>query len=668
MTASCLSTNRAKLQHWRRATYSSCLVPAGVYFPCSSARIRVRNWVGESSNVTSFTPRALSFWLLPLVACIIAALTPAVSAQQAPVCAASPEVQAALDQIPRNQPAGQSQYQFVLARRTALQNLMRQHPSDVFIQSAYIGTMQYYDSDTAKAVAEYKARHEQHPGDTEISYLYATTLLGRDTPQAIRLFDEVLEKQPSFNLPHLDFVTIYTSPNFLDKPKAITHEKSFLAACPTALQGYGSLRQIDDKDLIAQSTPKLRETLQSRTDSDALRAYSTLWSLEFKAKPASDYDALRRQVAADVARIRGLNRQDLVEWWSALQDGYKLANDPKNSEWAKNTRETRFPYAWELLSRDQWLKDHPHPNDDAPFAQKQAYDRDLLQQSDDWIKQRPDSIYIWYSRLGPMEDLDDIPASEVEACVHKMLELAQADAGPNPIDSATRFDLAEAIYKRKLDPQQQVDMASKGLEQLDAEIKQPPYDLFFTKKELDDHVFYQTYNKAQGLFYEADGYVLLKQADNARASLTQFEQTLQVLKGQITDKDQRRKNYLERESSYWNAMAHLAQLQNRKLDAMAYYQSALLDRIDSGSLPAPGEKDNLADDAHQLWASLGGTDDGWKSWYGDRAAAVENESHLTWETAQDPLPPFQLTDLQGKTWQLADLKGKVVFLNFWASW
>jgi thiol-disulfide isomerase/thioredoxin len=27
-----------------------------------------------------------------------------------------------------------------------------------------------------------------------------------------------------------------------------------------------------------------------------------------------------------------------------------------------------------------------------------------------------------------------------------------------------------------------------------------------------------------------------------------------------------------------------------------------------------------------------------------------------------------LTDLHGKTWQLADLKGKVVFLNFWASW
>ena len=614
---------------------------------------------------------------LPFVACVFAAIAPSLSAQQAPVCAASPEVQAALNQIPTgNQPAGQSLYQFVLSRRTALQNLMRQYPGDVFVESAYIGTMQYYDqyygrptnySDTVKVIAEYKARHEQHPENAEITYLYATALVGRDTPQAIKLFDNALEKDPNLDLPHLDFVTIYASPNFLDKAKAIDHEKTFLAACPAALQGYSSLWQIDDKELIAQSIPKLRQILQPRTDSDALRAYPTLWSLEFKAKPASDYDALRKQVAADVVRIRALNRQDLTEWWFALEDGYKLANDPKNSDWAKNERQTRFPYAWELLSRDQWLKDHPRPNNDAPFDQKQAYDRDLLKQSDDWIKQRPDSIAILYSRLGPMEDLDDIPASDVEACVKRMLELAQADAGPNPIPSDTRFGLAEAIYKRKLDPQQQVEMAHKGVEQLDAEMKQPPYDLFSTKKELDDQVFNQTYNKAQGLFYEAEGYVRLKQTDNARAALVQLDQTLRALKSQINDKDLRRKKYLERESSYWNARAHLAQLQNRKLDAKAYYQSALLDRLESGSLPAPGEKDNLADDAHTLWASLGGTDDGWKSWYADRAAALANQSHLTWETAQDPLPPFQLTDLQGKTWQLADLKGKVVFLNFWAS-
>jgi len=34
----------------------------------------------------------------------------------------------------------------------------------------------------------------------------------------------------------------------------------------------------------------------------------------------------------------------------------------------------------------------------------------------------------------------------------------------------------------------------------------------------------------------------------------------------------------------------------------------------------------------------------------------------------DPAPDFSLVDLEGKTWVLSELKGQVVFINFWASW
>jgi len=33
-----------------------------------------------------------------------------------------------------------------------------------------------------------------------------------------------------------------------------------------------------------------------------------------------------------------------------------------------------------------------------------------------------------------------------------------------------------------------------------------------------------------------------------------------------------------------------------------------------------------------------------------------------------PAPDFVLQDAAGKTWQLSSLKGKVVFVNFWATW
>ena len=34
----------------------------------------------------------------------------------------------------------------------------------------------------------------------------------------------------------------------------------------------------------------------------------------------------------------------------------------------------------------------------------------------------------------------------------------------------------------------------------------------------------------------------------------------------------------------------------------------------------------------------------------------------------DPAPDLQLTDMTGKTVSLADFKGQIVWLNFWASW
>jgi cytochrome c biogenesis protein CcmG/thiol:disulfide interchange protein DsbE len=33
-----------------------------------------------------------------------------------------------------------------------------------------------------------------------------------------------------------------------------------------------------------------------------------------------------------------------------------------------------------------------------------------------------------------------------------------------------------------------------------------------------------------------------------------------------------------------------------------------------------------------------------------------------------PAPDFVLQDAEGKTWKLSSLKGKVVFVNFWATW
>jgi len=44
------------------------------------------------------------------------------------------------------------------------------------------------------------------------------------------------------------------------------------------------------------------------------------------------------------------------------------------------------------------------------------------------------------------------------------------------------------------------------------------------------------------------------------------------------------------------------------------------------------------------------------------------KSYRTIMAVGSPAPAFELMDSTGRLWKLSDLKGKVVFINFWATW
>jgi len=587
-------------------------------------------------------------------------------AQSAPVCGPAPAVKLALDLLPEQTPA-LTDWQYHEQRVAAIQALLRQFPGDVFVEKAYINSMGGR-SDKDKVIAEYKARHEQNPASAQLAYLYALTLVGRQSAEAIKLFSAALQKDPNFPWPHLQLVSIYSSPVFMDKEQRVAHLKAFLEACPASFEGYEALTRIDDKDLQRAYAPKLRALISNRTDPDAVGAYTTLWSLEFKIHPPAEYDPLRKQVAQDLDRLRQLKLEDKRPWYSALEEGYKLVNDQKQSDWAQEQAQTRFPTPWFSPAMMKWRKDHHNPGDDAPPDKKRAYYSDLLQQTAQWVKERPNTTYIWMWRLEAMEHLEDVPSADVLAAVDQAVKVMMSNAGPEGPSSDDYGNILEVLSKKHLEPERIVEMAQKGLTKLEIESKEPDYDLYATKENVDDNKFWQAYGRLQGLGFETDGYLQLKEPEKAQLLLTQMDERLDDLKSLAGDKQDRKRTYEGQQATYWELMAREAQLRGRKLDAMAFYENALLTRLDAQQKPETGMKDELADNAHQLWANLGGSDEGWKLWYGRRADALANQATLSWEDANQPLATFELADLSGKTWNLAALKGKTTFLNFWASW
>ena len=577
---------------------------------------------------------------------------------QLPGCEPRSEVQQVLREQLNDKSLDKLKFVDQAARQhEVLEGLIAQYPRELEPYRRLIDFVHYSETEHYAAwQTRYKEQAAQKPDDPLALYLAAYVLNGTDTPEAIRLLDAAKAKAPEFALPALQLANIYSTGKFTDGKKSGAYLSAFFSVCTSSTDNRAQwlLGKGGDTALQARVAAALRERLAKESDPAILKQYETLWGLEFRSRPPQQHAALRGQVAEDLKRLELANPKPDGEWLQFLRGGYKQSGAAETALAAFDDRILKeFPSSGAAYSvvAERWRKAHTEPEDQKDTAAWTVYDQAYREALKGWIHDYPDDTYLnrfaWYNTVS-----NDMSLGEKEgiAVLDRYLKAALDYESP---DSSPYTEAADFLVTHKWQPKRALDLLHKAQPMLAAELNRLHADNLTADKEdeRERSAVYQQQNLA-GLILQA-----------ARLANRPAEaQSLRDAVEAAPPKGPRR------QSDYWRNRARLAALENRRADALTYYQLALQTRV-SPPTPWHGRIDDpVSDEARAVFKDTGGTDVAWAIWNKPPGAKPQEATEGRWEKPTRQLPTFELADLSGKTWKLSTLEGKSVLINIWATW
>ena len=491
--------------------------------------------------------------------------------------------------------------------------------------------------------------------------------MGRRTKQAIEQLEKLVQRAPEFPWSHLELAQIYNYPNFRDAAKSQAHLKEWISQCPTAMADFSLVARIGDQEMMSEAAQRLRARLESSNSNEDLGYWDDLWSISFKLKPVPEHPQVRQEIAEDLKRLRAKNLNSKA-WLLALQAGYKQAGDKEGRRWAEDELVRLFPKSEtsRRMVQTRWYDEHPYPKPEDSAEKKRAYHQAAVQITTEWLRQWPVEENVWSARFYSLRELDSSSNEEVKAAYDGYVKAHEQQAGYGYSIPPIEVAVARFYVKRGFSLETVPALLQKGLTEIEQiERGHRGSDLFPREEGLEDgnlkYVRWETWPLL------AEAYARLKQPDKAREVLAQMADALKQEKP--GEKAQMKSNGYN-QLLYWQAAAKVAEAEQRKLDALMAYQTALIFRPKSAT-PKSTDKDELSENAQRLWKELGGTEQGWQAYLArDEVSKHKPEAAeaLSWNGKNVLLRDFDLTDLQSRKWKLADLKGKVAFINLWATW
>src|ERR1022692_142176 len=248
------------------------------------------------------------------------------------------------------------------ARRAAIADEgLAQYPTDFFLLRLRMNS----ERDQDARIHWTEGLLKKDPAQVVYVLLHAESLEGRDTPQAIKILESLEAAHPDEAQVPLELVSIFDSGKFKDKARVQQELASFLKVCPAPLSAnaLGVISQDGTQEQMAIVATAVRARLEKETSPLFRTVWPYLWNIEFRAHPPAEHDAVRKQIAQDLARFEQSPDRHKLEWMLFLRGGYQSVGDTAavnrlNEEIIKD-----FPSSSdaERIVQDAWYKAHPYP-------------------------------------------------------------------------------------------------------------------------------------------------------------------------------------------------------------------------------------------------------------------------------------------------------------------
>ena len=487
----------------------------------------------------------------------------------------------------------------------------------------------------------YWARCHGSSRDPLACYLNARLQTG---DESVRSFDELVALAPDFAWGHLGLARAHLRKNGSEGHAEIQRSlDAALSICPSLVVPVLSLSGTSpDPEFWGPRLPALRTALGAASEIDRLKGYPRLWKLEFEFRAALDHEGVRRQLADDLERIRGLDRREIYGWWSTLAAGYDLGGDPALVAWARSGLSSRFPCTF-MGSQNLYQRWMAPPFPDLPDEEIRVRLREgrsvLAQCPDDWTLNR--------AVFGLVAELDDLTASEIREAAQNYLRIWELHRDDIGTAKSPYFQVARLLLDHDLDLTEAASLGQKEAAYLKALDESHPIDNWpeSIRPRLRQ---YQLARDAELASLRAEIQLKRGEVSTARERLAELHQGVV----RLADAPEAIRHPIQ--AMEYEREGELALLEGRSLDAMAFLLAA---ERTNPALPVVST---------ELWAKLGGTAEGLRALM---AGSVSEDGGISnWSTVQESLPPFELTDLEGRIWKAEELAGRTLVLNLWATW